>query len=359
MRGFTLVLVTGALALAGRPALAARCHARPGGGGISIHCGLDSQTDPPDPALGDAGGCTDASIPLLRLYKGTHQCAPGDTMVIYDLTTPFPDNGRPGDQSVVGATSYAIIRATDSSPCAHMTDTVDPKPCPDPVACPDPASPQPEGAVKVKVRGYIVGCWTPAKRNGCREVHFYSFATCFHLDHQPLGPGCGMLGDVDGSTVSTEQVALAMPGTADRFVCPPVDPETSCRATRPAGELEQFNLLYGGFCTTSNCEDPGVAPHADPEPGPTCVSQWGQTALGYNRPPGRGIDAPGWYDWKTGSFKVDITTRMATCGALGECLGRSFAGRTEYWDLSVVAVPRPGQPVPCIGDSCDAASCTP
>ena len=288
MRGMKLVVLSIVLIFPTRPAFAARCHARPGGGGLSVHCGLDSQTDPPDPMLGDTGGCTEASIPNLDLFKRTHACRPGETMVIYDLTTPFPDNGLPGDHAVAGTTSYAIIRATAASPCAHMVDTVDPKPCPDPLLCPDPGSPQPEGAVKVLVRGYIVGCWGPVKRNGCRAVKFYNAATCLHLDHQFLGSGCGMNGDVDCSTVSTEQIALDMPGTADRFVCPPTDPSNSCRATRPAGQLESFQLLYGGFCTTSNCENPGVAPTAVPEPGPTCVSQWGQTALGYNRPPDRG-----------------------------------------------------------------------
>jgi hypothetical protein len=279
-------------------------------------------------------------------------------MVIYDLTTPFPNNGLPGDQSVVGATSYAIIRATDASPCAHMVDTVDPLPCPDPLLCPG-SSVQPEGSVKVNVRGYIVGCWGPMKSNGCRAVKFYTGATCLHLDHQLLGTGCTSEPGLDCPNVSTEQIAIAMPGTADHLVCTPVDPTNSCRATRPSGILEQFKLLYGGFCTTSNCEDPGVAPKAIPEPGPTCVSQWGQTALGYDNPAGRGINSPGWYDWKTGSFKVDITTRMATCGALGDCLGRiNGSRRTESWDLSVVAVPRPNQAVPCIGDACDAAGCS-
>ena len=357
MRAMKATVLVIALTVTRTPADAARCHARPRGGGFGVHCGLDSQTEPPNPALGDAGGCTEASIPKLDLYKRSHQCRPGDDMVIYDLTEPFPDNGLPGDQSVAGATSYAVIRATADSPCAHMVDAVDPKPCPDPLLCPNTGAPQPEGAVKVLVRGYIVGCWGQPKRNGCREVKFYNGGTCIHIDHQLLGPGCTAAGAVDCSGVSTEQIALDMPGTADRLVCPPTDPTISCRATRPSGE-EKFNLLYGGFCTTSNCENPGVAPVAMPEPGPTCVSQWGQTALGYDLPPGRGIDAPGWYDWKTGSFKVDITTRMATCGALGECLGRS-AGRTEYWDLSVVAVPRPGEPVPCVGAGCDAAGCSP
>ena len=356
MRGIAATALTLALTFSAGAALAVRCHSRPGGGGFGAHCGLDAQTDPPELSLGDPNGCTDASLPTLNLYRRSHACRAGDTMVIYDLTTPFPNNGLPGDQSVVGATSYAIIRATETSACAHMVDTVPPLVCPDPLLCPG-SSTQPEGSVKVKVRGYIVGCWSPTRPNGCRAVKFYTGATCLHLDHQLLGPGCGMADGVDCSTVSTEQVAIAMPGTADHLVCPPADPTNSCRATRPSGIREQFKLLYGGFCTTSNCENPGVAPTAVPEPGPTCVSQWGQTALGYDNPQGRGINAPGWYDWKTGSFKVDITTRMATCGALGDCLGRITAGRTAYWDLSVVAVPRPGEPVPCIGDSCNAPGC--
>jgi hypothetical protein len=357
MRGLTATPFVGAFGaaalalLVGTPALAVRCHSVPGGGGIGPHCGLDTQTEPPDPGFGDGGGCTEASIGKVPLFRKTHQCRPTETMVIYDISAPFPDNGVPGDHVAAGSTSYAILRASPGSPCVGMVDDVAPFPCANPADCP--------GEVEVPVGGYIIGCWSPPVRNGCRQVRFYSGGSaCLHIAHQLLGPGCTSAPDLDCPNVSTEQIALDMPGTADRVVCGPTDPATSCRATSTSKQ-ETFRLLFGGFCTTSNCANPGAAPVALPEPGPTCVSQWGQTALGYDLPPGRGIDAPGWYDWKTGAFKVDITTRMPTCGALGDCLGKGSVS-TAYWDLSVVAVPRPGQQLPCIGATgCDPGTCAP
>src|SRR5262249_40031971 len=112
MRAIAATAVTIALTFSAGAAFAVRCHSRPGGGGFGAHCGLDSQTEPPDPMHGDPNGCTDASLATLNLFRRSHACRPGDQMVIYDLTTAFPNNGRPGDQSVAGATSYAIIRAT-------------------------------------------------------------------------------------------------------------------------------------------------------------------------------------------------------------------------------------------------------
>jgi hypothetical protein len=343
--------------LAGPSAFAARCHEDPRGGGLGQHCGLDSQTDPPNPALGGTGGCTDASIATQPLYKKTHQCAPGETMVIYDLAQPFPDNQLPGDHAVAGSRSYFTLRASAGSPCEHMIDTVDPKPCPDPIRCPDPMAPQPEGARKVTVTGYAVGCWSPPRSDGCRSVRFYNGgAFCMHAQHELLGPGCTSAPGLDCPNTSTEQIVIDEPGNADRVVCVPKDPTTSCRATRTSGE-ETFKVLFGGFCATANCANPGVAPVAIPKPGPTCLAGWGQTAFGFNVPPGRGIDQPGWYDWKTGAFKMDITTRTATCGALGLCLGRAIHA-TDFWDLSVVAVPRAGQAPPCVGNAaCDPAGC--
>ena len=82
--------------LAGGPALASRC-----GEQNPPRCGLDSQTEPPDPALGGTGGCTDASMVGLPMYNRTGTCRPGDTMVIYDIGGPFPDNGVPFDEASV------------------------------------------------------------------------------------------------------------------------------------------------------------------------------------------------------------------------------------------------------------------
>ena len=347
---FPAIALGAALALlASTSAFAGRCNRRSDGqGGIEPHCGLDSQTEPPNPALGDRGGCTEASIATNPLFRGTHQCEAGDTMVIYDLTEPFPNNHLPGDQTPVGSRSYVTMRARPGSPCEHMTDSVDPKPCADPAQCP--------GELTVPVAGYIVACWSPRDRRGCRDFKVYSNgSTCLHVQHELLGPGCDAGGDLDCPHVSAEQISIDNAGTASRHVCPANDPTLSCRGTRTSGR-ESFRLLYGGFCSTSNCESPGVAPVALPEPGPTCVASWGQMPFGYENPPGRGINTPGWYDWKTGAIKVDLTHRTPTCGPLGVCMGRE-GPLTPYWDLSLVAVPRPGQAVPCSGDACDAAGC--
>ena len=53
-------------------------------------------------------------------------------------------------------------------------------------------------------------------------------------------------------------------------------------------------------------------------------------------------------------------TRMPTCGSLADCIG-NIAGHSEFWDLSLVAVPRSGQQVPCVGNPlCDVSgSCFP
>jgi hypothetical protein len=344
-KGMVGVALVG-IALAAAPALANRC-----GDQNPPHCGLDSQTEPPDPMLGGTGGCTEASLASVPVFKGTGACAPGETMVVYDLTQPFPDNGMAGDAAVVGSTSFVTLRAGANAPCAHMTDTVDPKPCPDPTLCPDPLSPQPEGAKRVAVTGYLVGCWTRPDPKGCRDLRVYTKSVCLHAQHELLGPGCTAAGDVDCANVSTEQIAVNVPGGSNRRLCPSTDPATSCRGTRHAGE-PGLRFRIGGFCSTNNCADPGVAPEVDATA--TCDVAWGATNLGYNRPPGKGINAPGWYDWKTGAFRVDLTSPKPTCGALGACLGERTG---ESWDLRVVAVPRPGQAVPCVGDACDAPGC--
>jgi len=84
---------------------------------------------------------------------------------------------------------------------------------------------------------------------------------------------------------------------------------------------------------------------------------WGAWKLGYNKPAGEGINEPGWYDWKTGAFRVAVSSPKPTCGALGECMGVHAGVR---WDTALVAVPRSGQPVPCVGvPGCDPAGCFP
>jgi hypothetical protein len=350
-----LAAVSGTVLLSGAPAVAGRCGTQ-----NPLHCGLDEQTDPPT-LPGGTGGCTEASLAAAPLFQGTGHCKSGETEVIYDLGVPFPDNGHPGDAAVIGATSFATMRAGTTSPCAHMVDTVDPKPCPDPQLCPgdpnDPNAPvpQPEGAIKVGITGYLIGCWSkPSPHHNCRDLRVYTKAVCLHLAHQTLGPGCSKAGSIDCANVSTEQVAVDVPGGSNRRLCPPTDPNMSCRGTRFNTGDPGIRFRLGGFCSTNNCASPGVAPDIDPVN--SCDSAWGATNLGYNRPPGRGINQPGWYDWKTGSFKVDLTSPKSTCGPLGECLSQ-HAG--VPWDLRVVAVPRPGQALPCVGDgsSCDPNSC--
>jgi hypothetical protein len=335
---FRIALGVAALTLLGGPALAGRC-----GEQNPPRCGLDSQTNPPTEP-GGTGGCTDASL------AQTPACEPGDTMVIYDLGQSFPDNGIPADQPVVGTTSFVTLRAGVGSPCEHMIDTVDPKPCPDPQLCPGTTT-QPEGAIKVGITGYVVGCWGPTDGQGCRSLAVHTQSLCLHAQHQFLGSGCMQgPGGVDCPNVSTEQIGIDVPGGANRRLCPPTDPTTSCRGTRGSGPGLRFRI--GGVCTTINCASPGSAPTVDPVN--TCTVAWGATNLGYNRPAGKGINQPGWYDWKTGAFKVDLSSPKPSCGALGACLGQ-HAG--QPWDVRLVAVPRAGQTVPCVGDACDAPSC--
>ena len=296
-------LVAAALVL-GAPAGAAasRCKSKNGGG---KHCGLD--------AAAGGGGCTEASIQNLPL-----KCAPGQTMVIYDLGRPFPADPT--------ALSHAVLRASPNSPCAGMTD------------------------LPVPLTGYAVGCWSPPDQNGCRVVEFLNGGSiCLHIQDQKLGAACGTA----CQDVSTEQVAVSNAGAAEHFVCPPTDPSASCRATRSDG-TEGFRLWVGGFCSTNGCSDPGTGPTIGPD---TCVAQWGATYFGYAIGKSAAL-GPGWYDWASGAFKVDYRNGKATCEKLGACLGE---GHANPWDLSLVGVPRASTPPPCLGGSrsCNAAGCVP
>ncbi len=334
--------------LGGVSALASRC-----GEQNPPRCGLDTQTEPPT-MPGGTGGCTDASMVGLPMYNRTGSCRPGDTTVIYDIGGPFPDNGVPFDQAnVAGKEAFLTIRAGDGSACAHMVDTEDPKVCPDPALCPDPMSPQPEGAIKVPLKGFAIGCWSPLDHNGCRDLALYTKSVCLHAQHQLLGPGCTQADGVDCPNVSVEQIAMDVPGTKARRVCPPPDPSNSCRASRGKIGSLGMKVWFGAFCATNNCANSGTAPDVDPVN--TCEVQWGATKPGYNIAPFHGINEPGWYDWKTGAFKLDSSRGKPTCGELGKCLGERTG---KDWDLRIVAVPRPGQAVPCLGNPlCDAPGC--
>ncbi len=351
MLGTMALWAAGAVLLAGRPAFAARCG---GNSHNPLRCGLDTEANPGS----RMGACTEAWLQesiATELYRNTGMCRPGSTMVIYDLQQPFPDNGLAADQVHVGRKSFVTIRAGGNSACANMVDTVEPTPCtePNPQVCPNPPTPPP-GTISVPITGWMVGCWTPIDHKGCREVKFSTMSACIHAGHEFLGPGCTQAGDVDCPNVSVEQVAVNPSGTKNAHTCGPVDETVSCRATRskPLPGRELFHLWFGAFCTTNNCEDPGV----DPQVGEgTCQVQWGATKPGFNIPPFEGVNEPGWYDWKTGSFRVADSSGKPECGALDACIGERTG---EDWDLILVAVPRPGQPIPCIGSAaCDPPGC--
>src|SRR5262245_15566070 len=262
-----LVAASVAVFLFATPAFADRC-----GPQNPAQCGSDTQSDPPDLSLGGTGGCTEASIATLPMFKDTHMCPPGQTMVIYDLGQPFPDNGLPADAELVGEKSFVTLRAGPHSPCAHMVDTVDPKVCPDRALCPDPGASQPEGAVKVPLRGYIVACWTPLDHDGCRDLWIPTKSMCLHAEHQKLGAGCGTTKDgIDCANVSTEQIGIDVPGARNRRLCPPTDPATSCRGTRPNG-TPGLRFWIGGVCSTNNCDNAGNAPVVGDD---TCKVAWG------------------------------------------------------------------------------------
>ena len=156
--------------------------------------------------------------------------------------------------------------------------------------------------------------------------------------------------------MTTETIGITVPGGASRHMCPPLDTASSCRGVRPNGKAA-LRFWVGAVCTTNNCANPGVDPTVDPDH--TCRAQWGATRLGYNQPPGkadgipgRGIQEPGWYDWKTGAWRVTLTKGEPTCRDLAECIGTS-----RDWDVAMVATPRPGQQVPCSATDCDDPNC--
>jgi hypothetical protein len=145
-----------------------------------------------------------------------------------------------------------------------------------------------------------------------------------------------------------DQVAISNAGAADRFVCPPLDAALSCRSTRGNGE-EKLRFWIGGLCSS---QDIVGAPAAN-----ACVSQWGATYYGYGPVKQRhGSPEPGWYDWGTGAFKVDAIAGRPQCGYLSSCTGQN--GGQAPWEQTIVGVPRPGTPPPCLGGSfCNPPGC--
>lgn len=274
--------------IAARPADAGRC-----GTGL-ISGGLH----------GDCPAVDDPRLP---------QCPAGSTKVVYDLDKDFPPEP--------GVTSTSVIHTTADSPCGGATKTV-------------------------TMHGYVIGCWFPADpETGCRTVKVLNNGDmCLHLDDEPLG--CG---GTDCQNLSVEQVAISNAGAADRYICPPLDPTTSCRSARPNGE-EKFRFWIGGLCSTQDIDNGAITSNS-------CVSQWGATYYGYGPVKQRGASPdPGWYDWGSGAFKMTAVVGRPQCGRLSACTGRD--GRQSPWEQTIVGVPRPETPPPCFGGSvCNPANC--
>ncbi len=282
-----IVCGTWLLATSVPPAHASRCGTRLISGGLH-------------------GDCPDVTDPRLP------QCPPGTTEVIYDLDKPFPPDG---------SISESVIHTTQDSPCAGATKTV-------------------------PMSGYVIGCWYPPDPGtGCRTVKVLNNGDmCLHLD--PVTLGCG---GPQCENLSVEQVAISNAGAADRWVCPPIDPATSCRSSRANGE-EKFRFWIGGLCSTQNIADNGSTENS-------CVSQWGATYYGYGPVKQRGASPdPGWYDWASGAFKMTAVAGRPQCGALSQCTGQD--GRQSPWEQTIVGVPRADTPPPCLGGSlCNPAGC--
>src|SRR5581483_10724414 len=148
-----LVLV--AVAATAGPALAGRCTTSLISGGLKSQC----------PSVNDAG------LP---------QCPPGWTKVIYRLDKPFP---------LDGTVSSAQMASTPTSPCGGAGPTVG-----------------------LTADSYVIGCWSPEDRRGCRKMKVLNNGTmCLHLAAAPLG--CG---GASCAALSTEQVVISNAGAAER-----------------------------------------------------------------------------------------------------------------------------------------------
>lgn len=238
------------------------------------------------------------------------RCPRGWTPVVYDLGRPFaPD----------GSTSHLTLRAARRSLCAGIEQD------------------EPFG-------GKILGCWSPLRR-GCRTFKVAFGGVCLRFGPVVLGPPC--TGACAGAEIGNV-VAVGNAGSASFRVCPPKDPATSCRATSHRG-MELFRFQTGGLCTTYGC-------NGDVPGDSACIGGWGATYWGFGKHP-KGSPR-GWYDWRSGGFKVVNVQRRPACGKLRECLGR----RTAPWSFLTVGNPAPGYLPPCLSaepNPCNPDRCFP
>src|SRR5439155_13594396 len=99
-------------------------------------------------------------------------CPVGSRRVVYRLDRPFP---------LDGTQSSAVIASTLHSPCAGA-----------------------EKSVPFTSDSFVIGCWFPKDKDGCRSVLMLSNGSmCMHLAKAPLG--CGGAGCAD---LSVEQVVI-------------------------------------------------------------------------------------------------------------------------------------------------------
>ena len=242
---------------------------------------------------------------------GSHvKCRPGWTPVTYDLDHPFAPEG---------VSSHMTIRAGDLSQCPNLEKDV-------------------------PLHGILIGCWSKPLYNGCRKFRVTFNGLCLDADEEPLGAGC----NGDCATFTTGQLAIGTAGSATFQVCPPLDPNTSCRSTNTGGG-DEFRFQTGGLCDTYDCEahQPGTE---------ACAQDWGASYWGFDRV---ADNPPGSYDWLTGGFRVSVQQRRQTCGKMQGCLGFT----TPAWTVVLAANPAAGFTPPCIpnggGNPCQPSACIP
>jgi hypothetical protein len=262
--------------------------------GISVSSGLHCQ-------------CPDFAALLADPTAHTH-CPPGWTPILYNIdpNVPFIRDG---------SVSYATTYGEDNTQCSGLSHT----------------SP---------LRGQVVGCWGPVEKSGCRHMKMADDGACLSIDEVPTSP-----------STTTGIVAVANAGASLR-VCPPIDSNTSCRATKGGGTDDNVRFWWGGFCATDGCT--GTTINAD-----ACNAAWGATYFGYNHYRGPDVVpvASNWYDWSSGQWKILSNNSHINCGDVLQCLGN----RRRAYTMQAVLVPAPGYQPPCLpsGDPCKPSTCSP